>query len=167
MKRLAFCLMLLVAATGFGTPLKQETLELPLIGNLDFDSADGDVEFMVMPGLGYFILDDIEVGGLVGLGYNGQDRGYMLGAFGEINFDLESPVVPFLGIRPSFNFGDYYPENHFYLEGLAGLKFFLSEWVAISTELFYGLANKDVFADIDSGGRNSDAGMRLGVRCFF
>ncbi len=167
MKKTLLLAMLLAAAAGFGAVIEKETLELGLQGNLDFDSPDGDVEFNIYPALGYFFMDNIQAGGMLGMLYDGRDMGYRIGAFGEINFDTYNAVMPFLALRLMFDFGSHYDKNYLLVDSAAGLKFFLSPTLAISTEIFYDLASEDAFADEDEGGRNNDAGLRLGLRHYF
>ncbi len=167
MKKTMLLTMLLAAVSGFGAVIEKDTLELGLQGNLDFDSPDGDVEFMVYPTLGYFFMDNIQAGGMLGMLYDGRDMGYRIGTFGEINFDTYNAVMPFLAARVMFDFGSHYDKNYLLLDTAAGLKFFLSQTLAISTEIFYDLASEDAFADDEEGGRNNDAGLRLGLRHYF
>ena len=120
MKKTILLTMLLAAVAGFGAVIEEGTLELGLQGNLDFDSPDGDVEFMVYPSLGYFFMDNIQAGGMLGMVYDGRDMGYRFGGFGEINFDTYNAVMPFLAARVMFDFGSLYDKNYLLLDTAAG-----------------------------------------------
>lgn len=176
-----------LAAFAVAEPIPAGTLELgingglnnmvttngQMVGNgninnsmLDFSSPDGDVEFYVDVSLGYFAMDNIAFGGLASVGYNGSDGGYGIGPFGEVTFDLDSFVAPYVAGRIKYHFGDFYPDNFLLVEGGAGLKFFLSESVAISSEVFYDLTSEDVFVN-DGNSENTNTGLKLGVRAYF
>ncbi|MDO9541626.1 MAG: hypothetical protein Q7J98_04825 [Kiritimatiellia bacterium] len=157
---------LLVAAAAMATPIQQDTLELRLGGNIDFDNPNGKLDFLLDTGLGYFVLDNIEAGGLVAWGYNGSEFGYGIGGFGEFNLDLDSFVMPYVGLKLQYFFGDFYVKNFLNVEFTGGSKFFLSEEVAIFTELYYDLASEDAYINDDEA-KNYDVGMKLGVRCYF
>ena len=166
MKKTIVGIMLLSAMTGFGAVLQQDTMEIGLNGAVDFENFNGKVAALGQLSLGYFVIDDIQVGGIANLACEGSDIGWGLGPYGEINFDLDSPVVPYVALRLTANFGDYYPSDHLLAEGAGGLKFFLSENVALALELYYDLASKSVF---NNNGReqSSDFGLHFGVRSYF
>ena len=47
---------LLVSAAALATPIQQDTLELRLGGDIDFDNPNGKFDFAIDSGLGYFCL---------------------------------------------------------------------------------------------------------------
>ncbi len=62
--------------------------------------------------------------------------------------------------------GDYFEHNHLFFEGSAGLKFFLTYYLAINGGFVYSLATEDIY--INNGeAKNHDVGMRLGMSCYF
>ncbi len=166
MKKIIASIILLSAVSGFGTVLQQDTMEVGLNGGLDFENHDGKVQSAIQLSLGYFVIDDVQVGGIAKFACEGSDIGWGLGPYGEINFDLHSAVVPYVALRLTANFGDLYISDHLLTEGAGGLKFFLSENVALAAELYYDLASKNVF---NNNGRDqsSDCGMHFGVRSYF
>lgn len=166
MKKIIAFAMLLCALTGFGTVLEQDTMEIGLNGALDFENFNGKVETANQLSLGYFVINDIQVGGIANFACEGSDIGWGLGPYGEINFDLDSAVAPYIALRLTANFGDLYKSDHLLAEGAGGLKFFLSENVALAAELYYDLASKDIF---NNNGReqSSDFGLHFGVRSYF
>lgn len=166
-KKLALvCTIALVASFAFSQTLEMGTRELILNGNMDFDDAAGNANWIINAGLGYFVADNVEVGPLVLVGYDGDDMGYGLGALAEYNIDLEMALVPFVAVRGKYMFGDAFEDNHVRGEGALGAKVFLSDAVAVSAEVFYYLASEDVF--VNNGKlEDNDAGINLGVRCFF
>jgi len=156
----------LIAAGALATPIQQDTLELRLGGNIDFDNPNGKFDFLFDTGLGYFVLDDIEAGGLVTWGYDGSQFGYGVGAFSEFNLDLDNIMMPYLGLKIQYFFGDFYVSNFINVEFTGGAKFFLSEEVAIYSELYYDLASEDAYINDDEA-KNYDVGIKMGVRCYF
>ena len=172
MKKLALIAMLAAAATSFGATIPMDTLELRLGGQMDFSNPQGKVDWLVESGLGYFVCDNIEFGGIVDWGYNGYDMGLGLGGFGEANLDLDSFIMPYLSMRLEYVFklGQYYSNtsNHNYIlwEPAVGTKFFLSESVAIYLELYFDLASEKAFVQ-GTDAQNIDLGLKTGVRCYF
>lgn len=157
---------LLMASSVFATPIVQDSLELRLGGNLDFDNPNGKTDFLIDTGLGYFVLDDIEIGGLAAWAYNGSKFGYGVGGFTELNLDLDVFIMPYVGLKVQYFFGDFYIKNFVNIEFTGGTKFFLSEDVAIFTELYYDLASEDAYVNGEEA-KNYDVGIKAGVRCYF
>ena len=147
-----------------------ETLELRLGGNMDFNNPQGKVNWLLESGLGYFVFDNIEFGGILDWGYNGNDMGLGLGGFGEYNLDLNMFIMPYLSMRLQYCFGPYYrstAENNYILwEPALGLKFFLSECVAIYSELYFDLASENAFVQGEDA-KNTDLGLKAGIRAYF
>lgn len=157
---------LFMAASAFATPIVQDSLELRLGGNLDFDNPNGKFDFLFDTGLGYFPMDNIEVGGLATWGYNGSKFGYGIGGFTEYNFDFDVFIMPYIGMKLQYFFGDFYVKNFLNVEFTGGLKFFVSETVAIYSELYYDLASEDAYINGNEA-KNYDIGMKFGVRAYF
>ena len=170
MKKLALIAMMAAAATSFGATIPMDTLELRLGGKMDFTNPQGKVDWLVESGLGYFVVDNIEVGGIMDWGYDGNNMGLGLGGFGEANLDLDSFIMPYFAMRLQYNFGPYYSNiadrNYILWEPAVGLKFFLSESVAIYSELYFDLATEKAFAQ-GTDAKNNDLGLKAGVRCYF
>lgn len=157
---------LLIAAAAWATPIQQDTLELRLGGNMDFNNPSGKFDFLFDTGLGYFVVDNIEAGGLATWGYNGSKFGYGIGGFGEFNFDFDVFIMPYVGMKVQYFFGGFYAKNFINVEFTAGPKFFLSEYVAIYTELFYDLASENAYIN-DNEAKSYDVGMKTGLRAYF
>ncbi|MBI2438052.1 MAG: hypothetical protein HYV36_04465 [Lentisphaerae bacterium] len=170
MKKIGLLALLTAAITGFGATIPMDTLELRLGGQMRFSNAQGKTDWLLESGLGYFVFDNIEFGGITDFGYDGDDPGLGLGGFGEVNLDLDSFVVPYAGMRLQYNFGGYYrsiaEHNYLLSEYTGGLKFFVSPTVAIYTELYFDLASEEAFVR-DGEAKNTDAGLKAGVRAYF
>ncbi len=166
MKKLLTLSMILAALSGFGAVLQEDTMEIGLNGTLDFENMNGRVQTANQLSLGYFILNDIQVGGLASFACEGSDIGWGLGPYGEVNFDLDSAIVPYIALRLTVNFGEFYSSDHLLTEGAGGLKFFLAENVALAGELYYDLASKNIFINNERE-QSSDFGLHFGIRSYF
>ncbi|MBI3985766.1 MAG: hypothetical protein HY343_02510 [Lentisphaerae bacterium] len=163
-KIVALGMIALMAVTGFAA-LDEGTRELRLDGGMDFESGDGDVETAIDIGYGYFIAKDVELGALVSFIDDGSEYGYGIGGFGELNFDLNTIIVPYIGARMEYFDGDHFARSFVVLEGAAGVKIFLVENVAVSGELVADWATEDVYVN-DNDADDTDVGIRLGIRAF-
>lgn len=148
--------------------IAQGTQELRLQGGLDFTSAFG-TDLSIDLGYGYFVTDYVEVGGLFSFGDNDLVSLLGAGVFSEYNFDTMTSVVPFAGGQIAFNqvdlngFGD---ENALTLALYGGVKFFITEDLAISTRFVMEQATADIYLD-DGKPDDFDYGIDFGLRYFF
>ena len=172
MKKFALVLALaMCASVGFAQALDQDSMELGLGGIVDFEGIDGGVDYTLDVSYGYFILDDIEIGPMIGFASYGKLESFSIGIFGEYNIDFDSPVVPYVAMRLAYVSAknDYIGgdnKNSVEFEPAAGLKFFIAENVAISGEFYYDIASDDVYYN-DNKMKNNDYGLKFGVRSFF
>ena len=169
-QKLALIAMMAAAVTSFGATLPIDTLELRLGGQMNFSNPQGNADWRVESGLGYFVFDNIEIGPIVDWSFDGRDMGLGFGGFGEVNLDLDSFIMPYFSMRLEYCFGQFYrntsEHNYVLWEPAVGLKFFLSESVAIYSELYFDLASEKAFAQGDDA-KNNDLGLKAGVRCYF
>ncbi|MCE9615743.1 MAG: outer membrane beta-barrel protein [Lentisphaerae bacterium] len=149
--------------------LDQGTKELRLDGDIDFDTAAGDSIQLDM-GLGYFVADNLEVGGVAGLADDDRLTLWRLGAFGELNLPVEDlPVVPFVGAGLAWAYAD--PdrgdsEDALVLGLAGGAKYFVTEDLAIALQLNYQFASEDIF-DEEDGLSDTNWDFTLGLRYYF
>ena len=169
MKKLAVALLVLVCAAvpaAVAQPLEQDTMEVMLNGAVDFQTPGGKAGYNIDLALGYFVIDNWEVGPGFNVASDGKDNGWGLGGFTEYNFNLDMPLVPYVGGYLHYVTGDYYVESALQFTGALGLKFFLSESVALGGAFQYRYANKDIYNN-DGSMQNTDYGLALDVRAFF
>ena len=172
MKKLALIAMMAAAVTSFGATLPMDTMELRLGGQMNFSNPQGKADWRVEGGLGYFVFDNIEFGGIMDWGYDGYDMGLGAGGFGEANLDLDSFIMPYFSMRLEYVFklGQYYSSisdhNYVLWEPAVGTKFFISESVAIYLELYFDLASEKAFV-LGEDAQNTDIGLKTGVSCYF
>lgn len=160
---------LLAATTCFGAMVEANMMEMRVFGEMDFDSPTGHVETQLDLGLGYFVQDDVQVGGLLGFENKGKDYGFGAGVFSEVIFDLLYHAAPFVGTSIQFRFGDFYTSNHLLVEFNGGIKVFMTEYMAVSGMVFYNLASDNIYEKRtrDRDDKNDNAGMRVGLSVYF
>ncbi len=175
MKRLViFLAVLSLASSGFAGLLTQGTQELSLSGLIDFDSADGTLTSIEV-GYGFFIIDSLEIG--VEPAYENTDNAtrWAVHLFGEYNFDMGTELVPFLGLSAGYAASKVsarvpgvqdVDEQAVIFSGLAGLKYFVTESIAVSGEFVYEWAAEDIYVAKD-GMAHTDGRIQVGLRFFF
>lgn len=157
----------LTAPSVFAQPLEQDTMEVILDGWVDFNTPGGKTGYDIGLGLGYFLFDNFEVGPAFSMAGDGSDNGWGLGGFGEYNFNFDMPLVPYVGAKVFYINGDYYyGESAVEFMGALGLKFFLSENVALGCAFQYYYSTEDVYNN-DGEWQNTDYGLAMNVRAFF
>ena len=127
---------LALVGASYGASLKQGTQEIVVQGGYDPQTANGDTEAISLE-YGQFIQDLIEVGVRGNYGTDENVETYGLGAFAEYNFDLA---------------------------GLAGVKYFLAENVAISADAEIDWADDEIYPkdeDFDDTNFQFNLGMRF------
>jgi opacity protein-like surface antigen len=138
-----------VAQSG-NIALKEGTRELQLSGHYDPDDVD-DYSIDINVGYGQFIVDNLELGVL--LGYSGSDNVdiYGIRGFAEYNLDNGSKWVPYgrvsagwLGAEIDTPTGKT-DNDTVAIAGAVGIKYFLTETVAIAGEAEYTRASDDIF----------------------
>jgi len=172
MKRLiAVLAVLALAVTGQAANIDAGTYELELGGGIDFDGPSG-TQFDLNAGMGYFVADYIEVGVRIALSDNDDVGSYGLGVFGEYNFDLGTQLVPFVGADVSwFNVdveGEFVDESEDagVLGVYGGVKYFLTEDVALYAQAEAELASEDIYLE-DDDVENTNFLITWGIRYHF
>lgn len=174
------CAVTVLSLIGLGGPafaevknpmLRAGTQELGLSGNVDFDDPGGDIALDLFGSYGYFIQDYVELGGRGG--YERQQGGDLenvyLGVFGEYNFPASAIGVPFVGLALDYAYSDNRDqddEDAFVLTPAAGVKWFISDYFAIDTRLFFKWATEDLYVN-DGEVEDTDWGLTLGLRTYF
>ena len=100
-KFITFIAVTALAGSVFAANIDQDTKEIGIVGGVDFDTAFGTEVDLTLKG-GYFWIDYLEFGGLIGISDNDVVSAYELGAFAEYNFVLEAPVIPYIGVALSY-----------------------------------------------------------------
>ena len=185
-------LILIAAVLSFTTQsqavkLGADTQSLALNGGIDFESAAGVNEHLRV-GYGYFIMDYFEVGGVINVQHNDAVTTFGFGPKAEYNFELDLPVVvPFVGAAITFQhtkvvnstmFVNSTPhqietkqdsdvKNALNLDVYGGLKFFVTDQFAITTDLVISAATSDVYERRDGATSKTNARIELGLSYYF
>jgi hypothetical protein len=169
------CLLVLagsVLAQEQAPLLSRGTQELALSGLLDFENR-GDVTLDLIGRYGYFLRDNLEVGGVAQFSGNFDDAfRYGLGGFAEYHFPhlLTPRVVPYVGadVLLSFVDTDFGDDNAaLTFEPRVGLKWFIRDYFAVETHVFGALATDDLYQNKEDELDFYDVGLRLGIRVYF
>jgi hypothetical protein len=161
-----------VLAQGPAPLLSRGTQELALSGLLDFENR-GDTTLDLIGRYGYFLRDNLEVGGVAAFSGNFDDAfRYGLGGFAEYHFPqlLTESVVPYLGadVLLSFVDTDFGDDNAaLTFEPRAGLKWFIRDYFALETHVFVAIATDDLYQNDRDDLDSYDVGLRLGIRVYF
>lgn len=170
MKIQKLCIMAASLALGLAATaasLKQDTQEFRVDGHFDPETSSGG-EFEVGLTYGYVLQDNLEVGGRLNFSDNDDVSLFSLGGFAEYNFELESDVLPFVGVELSYISGDTGIENNSAaaISGYAGARYFLTDNVAIGAQLRLSAASDDVYASDNGGAEGTDVTVLFGMSYF-
>jgi hypothetical protein len=155
--------------------LARGTQELALSGVLDFENR-GDITLDLIGRYGYFLRDNLEVGGVAQFAGNFDDAfRYGLGGFAEYHFPRWlSPrwrsLVPYVGADVLLSFVDTdFGEDNAALtfEPRLGLKWFVRDYFAVESHVFFALATDDLYQNDRDSLDFYDYGLRLGIRVYF
>jgi opacity protein-like surface antigen len=155
------------AAENQVTPsLKEGTQEIVVSGMYDPNSLEGAATAAGLT-YGYFIMDSLEIG--AGVAYaDAEAVGTSIdaNAFVEYNFDLGTPLVPFLGAKVGYQYLDYErvdTDSAVAGTASAGIKYFLADNVAIRAAMNGSIASEDVYSDDDGTVSDTDFNLTLGM----
>lgn len=169
MKNRFFFSLVAVLAAGFtatAATLKQDTQEFRVDGSFDPETYGGG-EFKIGLTYGYVLQDNIEVGGRMYYADNDDTSTFSLGGFGEYSFELESDAMPYVGLELSFITGDTGIEDNsaVAITAYVGVRYFLSQDVAIGAQIRGSAASDDVYAS-DGGAESTDVTVIFGMSYF-
>jgi hypothetical protein len=183
MKRAMLTLIGLVVAAGVvaadATPnLDQGTKELRLSGRWDSETPLGD-QVNLAAGLGYFVVDNLEIGVAAGGDWNDARTLFEVGGFVEYHLNMGSPVVPYIGLGGFFVGAEvdddiYEAPDEDDLDadtsvgrGFAGIKWFIDDNVAITLRGTYSFSADDLWADEDGEMQDNNATVDIGIRFYW
>jgi hypothetical protein len=156
-----------------GPLITMGTQELGIQGNLTFDDPQGKFATDLAATYGYFIADNLEIGGKGGYSRFSTPAGsadqLTLGVFGELHFPVYGMTVPYLGLDLDWAYTDppgSGTDSSAVASPKVGVKWFVRDYFAIDTNMFYRLATDDIFTR-DGRQRDTDWGAQLGLRVLF
>jgi len=178
------CLLALaatLATPAFGAVIRADAYALRLDLQTGVD-PDAYAYPPVSASLGYFLADNIEVGGLVGI-RNADWNSYWitgnvweLGLFGELHFDVDYSLHPLIGARLSMLDGEKDDDTVYQLFLYGGVKYFLSEYMALAFQAGLAFATESIY-NVDTelkpnkttrqSGDSIGLLMNLGIRYYF
>lgn len=171
MRRKILCAVLglaMMALPGWAVMLEAGTQEISVQGRLDLESESGTT-LELEGGYGYFVVDFGEIGLRGRLLMSESLKSYRLGGFGEYHFDVGFISVPFMGGGLGLVMSD--PEEGknktaLYLNGVAGVKIYLLENVALAIQGKLEIATDKVYPGEDEMER-WDFTLDMGLRFYF
>jgi hypothetical protein len=143
---------------------------------LNFNSGEGTA-FKMDLNYAYFVIDRLSIGGRFSFADNDFDNFYSLGLSSEYNFQLPASVkplfgtdlVPFLGAYVDYrraSFSGLSDESAGVLGGETGIKFFLTDSMALALSLVGEWASEDIFVDEEEL-TDLSLFLELGMRFYF
>lgn len=160
------------SALAQGAPMiDMGTQELGVSGLFDFDDADGNLFLNLSGSYGYFIQDNVELGARVSyLRTQGGDVEEIgVGGFGEFHLPVSNITVPYVGVGLDYSYTEIDPgddEDAFVVSPRVGVKWFVREYFAIDTNVFFKWATEDLYVN-DNEIEDTDWGALIGLRVFF
>ena len=167
----AVAILAFAAVQTYAAPIAVDTQELLFYGGIDFESPAG-TDISLDAGYGYFVADYVEVGGLFGFDNDDIVSSFSAGGFAEYNIETETDVMPFVGTQLRVIYTDIEvaeeseSETALALGLYAGVKFFVTEQMAVSVRVLGETATEDVYVENDEVS-NVDIGFEFGLRYFF
>lgn len=133
------------------TPMLTEgTRSLNVSGSLDDDGDD--MNLVAAASAGYFFMNDIQVGVNLGTIFIGSDyKVFSGGVFGEYNFDIGGPLVPYVGASVALGWWDtpVTDDSVFIVSGYGGARYFFVDHAAIGAKLEIDAATEDIYNNGD------------------
>lgn len=182
-KTVCFGVCALLAAATFGAPLTAGLHE----GRIEIP-ADADANVYDFPpvsgSIGYFPVDNLEIGAIMGFRKSNKESYWVngsvweLGVFGEYHMDVDFFLQPYVGARAVQLDGEEDDDNVNEMAAYVGVKAFLTEQVAVSVAVAQQWADEELY-DISITGRNAETDtltqkgdktatvIRVGLRCYF
>ena len=159
----------LAGTTAMAANIDQGTRELEIGGGVNFDTI-ADTQFDLNVGYGYFVRDQWEVIGRVGVSDNDLITTWTVGVATEYNFDPGGEIIPYIGIGiagAGTDLDQGSNDSGAVFNADLGTKFFMRDDVAPFIALRYNIATEDIYRE--QGGVPSDDEILItwGIRFFF
>lgn len=171
MKKLAIIVILSLATSiaGYAQMLSKGTKELEIQGNFDPDGAAG-TQIWTGLGLGYFVVDNFELAIAGTFNYDDYKTGYQPAVGAQYNLNLGCKLVPFAGVNVGWsiwNYQDGENTDDFVYGAEAGLKYFITESLALSVSVDYDRSTGDIWMEKNGKMVDTNWGVLWGLRYFF
>lgn len=171
MKRMVvivFC-SLAIGISGYAQMLKQGTMELDINGSFDAKGPAGN-QVSTALGFGYYIVDNLEIAAAGAFIHDDYETGYHPAIDAQYNFNLGCKLVPFIGINAGWGIWRYKEVDNadgFVYGAEAGLKYYLTESLAVTVSVDYDLSTGDIWTEKDGKMVDNNWGVAWGLRYSF
>lgn len=166
---LAAIVSLALSISGYAQLLSQGTMELDITGNFDPKGSAGS-QIWAGLGCGYYVIDNLEVDAAFAFINDDYETGYHPAIGSQYNFNLGYKLVPFVGINLGWgiwNYKEIEDENGFVYGGEAGLKYFLTDSLALSAAVDYDQSAGDIWMEKDGKMVDHNWGVNWNLRYNF
>ena len=181
---------ILLAVCAVAEPMDKGTYEVRGGGVYNFESTDESLYVPAMGGMGYYVIDHLQVGGLISFEKRqwesafGEGNLWGLGVFSEYVLDTGLPVMPSFGLMGRIVNTDVKTEadapprppevdNALILTVSPGLRFFVTESVALYLQLDVNMANEAIydydikFSPLSAEGKRVGYALGFGFRVIY
>lgn len=171
MKKIAIVAIFSLAASigSFAQMLSKGTMELDIEGNYDLKGAAG-TQIWTALGFGYFVMDNLELEVAGAFIYDDYEIGYHPAIGAQYNINLGCKLVPFIGVNLGWGIWDYKDvedTDGFVYGGEAGLKYFITDNLALSAAIDYDLSTGKIWMEKDAKMVDTNWGVHWGLRYYF
>ena len=152
------------------------TKQLRIYGSWD-NNHPLDYQLTLGGGFGFFIMDNLELGAVIGWESNDLSDTLEAGIVAEYNFTTGSPWVPFVkagglyaGVELDddvYNVSGRADEDAFIGRLGGGVKYFFRDEIAIGLSVNYDLATEDLYPDDDGNMDNYNIQAVIGLEFYF
>jgi hypothetical protein len=165
----------LACLPAFAASIPEGTTEVRAEVAYEITDADSSERVPLQGGIGYYVRDNVQVGGLVSFvkkefdSYWGQGTVWSLALFGEYNLPTSGDWLPFVGGQLGFLDDDSDRDAVFSAALSGGLKYFITGTAGLSAQFNVHWADEDIYdAEADQTGGDSVAvSATAGVRFLF
>ncbi len=134
-----------------GSPTEQGASELHLRASWDVLGSQQTYVTPIRAGAGYYLRDNMQVGGFLSFtktdddSYWGKSDVWGLGVYGEIHKQWRHPVLPYVGVSIGLLDGDTHRSTALVASISPGIKFYLNDFVAFSTQLDWNMSSSEIY----------------------
>jgi hypothetical protein len=174
-KYLIALLIVCLASPIYAASIQTGLYETQVGFSYDISDVDESDFLTGIGGLGYYLTDNLQAGGLITFGKTPNDSYWKpndvwgLGPFAEYNFNISKKLVPFASASLIFLSADNAEANTFNIS--AGVKYFFCDSIALTAQLNAHFADEEIYdfewtnygADIGEGEKR-DFSIGAGLR---
>ena len=169
--KLIVAMMALTTIVAHGQILNKGTKELDFEGSFDHKSGAGSMVWGAL-GFGYFVVDNLNMIVAGYFHYDDYQIGYHPAVGLQYHFDMGIKLVPFIGGNLGWGIWDYKDDDSSDKNGFVygvggGVKYFITDGLAVSLSVDFDWATDDLWMEKDGNMSDNNWGVRWGLRYFF